>query len=137
MEVHEPLASYDPIPPEVNRVGSMVVEAGTRVHATLGPGLLESVYKTCLIEELISMGLTVWTEVAVPVVYASKRLEVGFRLDVLVEGSVVVEVKAVEALHPVHQAQLLTYLKLTGHRLGYLMNFNVPLMKEGIKRLVL
>ncbi len=136
MEVHEPASSYDPIPSEVNRIGTLVVEACTRVHSALGPGLLESAYKACLLEELSSMGVTVWSEVAVPVIYGSTKLDVGFRLDILVERCVIVEVKAVDALHPVHQAQVLTYLKLTGHRLAYLVNFNVPLVKDGIRRFV-
>jgi len=127
----------EPIPQWLNHVGTHIVEAATKIHKQFGPGLLESAYQVCLAQELALRGLSARTEVAVPVVYEGRKLEVGFRIDILVEEAVVVEVKAVEAIHPVHQAQALTYLKLTGHRLGYLLNFNVPLMKEGTKRFVL
>src|SRR5439155_23054915 len=104
-------------------------------HRALGPGLLESVYELCLVHELTKRGLKVERQVSLPVVYDSIRLDAGLRLDIVVEDSVVVELKAVESMLPVHTAQLLTYLKLTGHRLGLLINFNVPLIKDGIHRL--
>ena len=113
------------------------MDAAYTVHRALGPGLLESVYEVCLAHELTRRGHKVERQVSLPVVYDSVRLDAGLRLDLLVENSVVIEVKAVEALLPVHQAQLLTYLKLTGHRLGLLLNFNVPVIKDGIRRMVL
>jgi GxxExxY protein len=128
---------YEPVPNEAERVGRLVLDAAIRVHRILGPGLLESVYETCLEHELKKAGLEVARQVLVPVIYDGERLDAGLRIDLLVGGCVVVEVKAVEAVIPVHDAQLLTYLKLTGHRLGYLLNFNVPLMKDGIRRRVL
>ncbi len=103
----------------------------------LGPGLLESVYEICLAHELKQRGLIVSTQVAFPVVYEDVRLEAGLRLDMLVEHLLIVELKAVERMHPVYEAQLLSYLKLTGHRLGLLINFHVPLLKDGIKRIIL
>lgn len=126
-----------PISVEVERVATQVVDAAFAVHSTLGPGLLESVYEVCLAYELTKRGLKVERQLALPVVYDDLRLEAGFRLDLLVERCLVVELKAVEAFVPVHTAQLLTYLKLSGHRLGFLINFNVPLLKDGIKRLAL
>ena len=112
------------------------MDAVVRVHRALGPGLLESVYETCLAHELRKRGLQVRTQISVPVVYDGERLEAGLRLDLVVDDNVIVEVKAVEKMNPVCEAQLLTYLKLTGLRLGLLVNFNVPLAKDGIKRLV-
>jgi len=129
------MGTYDPIPKRVNDTGTTIVEAAIQVHTTLGPGLLESAYVACLIEELRSRGCSVRTEVAVPVVYRNTRLKAGFRLDILVNECVIIEVKAQEGIHPVHQSQVLTYVKLSGHRVGYLLNFNVHLMKEGIRRL--
>lgn len=114
-----------------------MVDAAFAVHKTLGPGLLESVYEVCLAHELEKRRLTVVRQVTVPVLYDGVRLEAGLRLDLVVEDCVVVELKAVEALLPVHTAQVLTYLKLSGHRLALLINFNVPLIRDGIKRLAL
>jgi GxxExxY protein len=110
--------------PEIERVAHEVVDAAFKIHSKLGPGLLESAYVTVMIYELRKRGLHVQTEVAVPVVYEEVTLEVGYRLDLLVNDCVIVEVKSVEKLHPVHEAQLLTYLKLSGHRLGFLINFH-------------
>jgi len=104
------------------------------VHQALGPGLLESVYEVCLAHEMDKAGLNYRKQVGLPVVYDGVRLDAGLRLDFLVEDVLVVELKAVEVLHPVHEAQLLTYLKLSGRRLGLLVNFNVPLIKQGIIR---
>ena len=123
--------------PEVERVAHEIVDAAFKIHSTLGPGLLESAYVTVMVYELRKRGLHVATEVAVPVVYEEVTLEIGYRLDLLVNGCVVIEIKAVEKLHPVHEAQLLTYLKLTGHRLGFLINFHTKLIKDGIKRVIL
>jgi GxxExxY protein len=114
-----------------------VVGAAFRVHAELGPGLLEGVYEVCLAHELTKRGFFVERQVALPVFYGGVKIEAGLRLDLLVENRLIVEVKAVENFHPVHKAQVLTYLKLTGRPLGLLINFNVPLIKDGIKRIIL
>jgi len=112
--------------------------AGARAgHAALGPGLLESVYEVCMAHELAKNGLSVARQVPLPVVYDELKLDAGFRLDLLVENRLVIELKAVEVILPVHQAQLLTYLKLSRYRLGLLINFNVPVLKDGIRRVVL
>ena len=109
-----------------------------KVHTTLGPGLLESVYEAALAYELMQDGLTILTQVGVPVNYKDVKLELGFRLDILVEDQVIVEVKSVEALHDVHKKQLLTYLKLTGRKIGLLVNFNVATLvdKESLIRII-
>jgi GxxExxY protein len=127
---------FTPIPADVERVGKSVLDAAYRVHTALGPGLLESVYETCLAYEIQANGLAVESQVAVPVTYRDVRLEDGLRLDLLVEKCVIVEIKAVETMNPVYEAQLLTYLRLTGTRLGFLINFTVPHLKDGIKRMV-
>jgi GxxExxY protein len=128
---------YLPIPDEIEDVGRRVVDSGFKVHLAIGPGLLESAYEHCLALEMQKRGLTVAQQVPFPLSYGETTLDVGYRIDLLVDNAVVVEVKAVDQLGPVHRAQLLTYLRLSGHRLGYLMNFNVRLFKEGVKRLVL
>jgi GxxExxY protein len=125
------------IDPKLNNVARKIVDAAYKVHCALGPGLLEQIYETCLVKELLKKKLKVSRQVSVPVVYDGEELELGFRLDLLVEDSVVIELKAVESLLPVHHAQVLTYLKLSGKKLGSLVNFNVPLIKQGIKRIVL
>ena len=122
---------------EEERVAALIVDAAIKVHRALGPGLLESVYEACLAHELMQRGLTVETQVPVPIRYEGLILDGGLRLDMLVGGAAVIELKAVEKLLPVHDAQLLTYLKLSGRRLGFLLNFNVPVMKDGISRFVL
>ena len=127
---------FAPIPPEVERVGKIVLDAAFKVHMALGPGLLESVYETCHAYEIRESGLLVETQAAIPVTYRNIRLEGGLQLDLLVEKCVIVEIKPVETLNPVYEAQLLTYLRLTGIRLGYLINFTVPHLKDGIKRMV-
>jgi len=114
-----------------------IIGAAIEVHRHLGPGLLESAYEQCLAHELASRGIPFELQKPVPVVYKGIRLDCGFRLDMLVGGNVVVEVKAVEELTPVHEAQVLTYLKLTGCRLGLLLNFNERRMADGIQRVVL
>jgi GxxExxY protein len=125
------------MPADFDRVATCIVDSAYRVHRTLGPGLLESVYETCLARELEIRGMAVERQVDVPVVYEGLKLDAGLRLDLLVDKRVIVEVKAVEKMIPVFDAQLLTYLKLTGLRLGLLINFNVPVIKDGIKRLAL
>ena len=128
---------FDPLPPEVEKVATATIDAAYRVHRTLGPGLLESVYELCLAHELRKRGLEVRTQLNLPITYEDITIDSGLRPDMLIAGVLVVEVKAVEKMHPVHQAQLLTYLKLMQKRLGLLINFNVPLLNQGIKRIIL
>jgi len=125
------------IPAAVNDVGTSVMDAAFAVHRQLGPGLLESVYEHCLAEELNQNGLNVERQVPIPVCYREAKLDVGFRLDLLVEKKVIVEVKAIDALASIHTAQVLTYLRFTQVRLGYLINFNSVMLKDGFRRLVL
>jgi GxxExxY protein len=126
-----------PIPEDLNRVAGVVVDAAFDVHSKLGPGLLESVYEVCLAHAIEKRGEILERQVALPIEYDGIRLEAGLRLDLLISRCLVVELKAVETVLPVHEAQLLTYLKLTGYRLGLLINFNVPLIRDGIKRIAL
>ena len=135
--MHEGHEGTEPISEPVERIGRAVVDAALSVHRALGPGLLESVYEVCLAEELRQRGLTTERQVGVPVVYGDVRMDVGFRLDLLVEKSVVVEIKSIDALASIHTAQVLTYLRFSGVRLGYLINFNTSLLKHGLRRLVL
>ncbi len=128
--------THVPVSSEVDATARAIVDAAIKVHKTLGPGLLESVYEACLYHELLQRGLRVERQVAVPIVYDGITLREGLRLDRLVNNLVICELKAVESLQPVHQAQLLTQLRLSGKRLGLLLNFNVALMKDGIRRLV-
>jgi len=121
---------------ELNEISGQVIGAAIEVHRELGPGLLESAYEACLRHELQQRGVRVEQQVPVPVFYKGLHLECGYRLDLLVENQVIVELKAVESLLPIHEAQLLTYLKLYQRRLGLLINFNVPVLKNGIKRLL-
>ena len=120
---------------DIEEIGKQIVDAALRVHKALGPGLLESAYQTCLAYELRKRGLHVDCEVEQPVIYDNQRIEAGYRLDMLIEGCVIVENKAVESILPIHQAQLLTYLRLRNCSLGYLINWHVPLIKDGIKRM--
>jgi GxxExxY protein len=121
---------------ELNQVSGTIIDCSLKVHTALGPGILESVYETCLAHELRKAGLRVRAQVPVPVIYDGLKLESGLRLDLLVEEAVIVEVKAIEKLAPIHTAQLLSYLKLMHLRLGLLLNFNVVHMREGWKRVV-
>lgn len=114
-----------------------IIGAAIEVHRVLGPGLLESVYETALAHELICQGHTVCRQVEVPVKYKGLQLECGFRMDLLVDDAVIVELKAIDSFHSIHEAQLLSYLKLSGKRVGLLINFNVKMLKDGIKRRVL
>lgn len=114
-----------------------IVDSAFRVHSTLGPGLLESVYEECLAYELRKRGLSIMQQVVLSVIYDQLTINSAYRIDLVVADEVLVEVKSAEALLPVHQAQLLTYLKLSKKRLGYLINFNVPVIKSGIRRLAL
>jgi GxxExxY protein len=119
-----------------NDLSRVIVDSAYKIHTTLGPGLLESVYEAVLAYELERRGLEIVRQRAVPVVYDEVKLELGFRADIIVNRSVVIEVKSVEAISPVHAKQLRTYLKLMDLRLGMLINFNVNLIKEGIRRVV-
>lgn len=121
----------------LNTITEKVIGAAIQVHKTLGPGLLESAYEACLAFELADRGLNVIQQKALPVVYRDVHLDCGYRLDLLVEDSVIVEIKSVDAILPVHKAQLLSYLKLSGTKIGLLINFNVPLLKDGIVRLAM
>jgi len=120
-----------------NEISGAVVDAAMKVHSALGPGLLESAYTACLKHELIKRGLKVACEVPLPVIYDGIKLEAGYRLDLEVEDTVVVELKAIEALAPIHQAQIISYLKLSGKPIGLLVNFHTLHLKDGIKRFVI
>ena len=121
---------------ELNEITEKVIGCAIKVHRALGPGLLESTYEVCLAHELVKEGLKVKTQVALPVVYDGLRLDAGYRIDMLVEDAVIVELKSIESLHPIHEAQVISYLKLRGKNIGLLINFNVKLLKGGIKRLI-
>jgi len=127
---------YKPIPLDIKELGKKVLDAAYTVHSALGPGLLESVYEACLAYEIKKLGLNAETQVAVPVKYQDVFVETGLRLDIWVERKVILELKAVEKMNPLYQAQLITYLRVTGCRLSYLMNFNVQHFKDGFKRMV-
>jgi GxxExxY protein len=133
---HKDGQAHQGVSREIDQLASVIVDAGLKVHRTLGPGLLESVYENCLVRELELRGVASRRQVGLPIIYEGMTLEAGFRLDLLVEGKVIVEVKAVEALTRLHEAQVLTYLRLSNRRLGLLMNFNVALFKDGLKRLI-
>ena len=119
---------------DLDLVGREIVDGAIKVHRVFGPGLLESAYERALAHELSRRGFEVRTQVALPVIYEGTRLGIGYRLDLVVEGSIVIEVKAVERLLPIHQAQLISYLKLGKYPLGYLMNFHEYLLKDGLRR---
>jgi GxxExxY protein len=119
-----------------NEITHQIIGAAIEVHKHLGPGLLESAYEECLAHELQLRTLRVERQKAVPVVYKQTKLECGYRLDLLVEGRVVVELKSVEGLGPIHEAIILTYLRMSGHRLGLLINFNVSVLKDGVRRFI-
>jgi len=119
-----------------NEIGDTLLGAAIKVHSALGPGLLESAYETCLVHEIGQRGLNVRRQVALPLIYDGIKLDVGYRLDLLINDQVIVELKSVEKFLPLHTAQLLSYLKLSGLKLGYLLNFNVAHMRDGIKRIV-
>ena len=129
--------AFEPVSAGVEALGSKALDAAFAVHRELGPGLLESVYEACVCRELQALGVNFQRQVAVPVRYRDITLEAGLRLDVLVGGHVILELKAVESVLPIHEAQLMTYLRLTGCRLGFLINFNVRMLRDGIKRVVI
>lgn len=120
----------------IEELGNAVIGAAIRVHKVLGPGLLESAYQKCLEYELRKTMVHVECELALPVLYESLQIDAGYRIDMLIEKLIIIENKAVERLLPIHEAQLLTYLKMKGCHLGYLINWNVPILKDGIKRMV-
>jgi|SRR5690606_14655556 len=120
---------------ELNEVTEKIIGCAISVHRALGPGLLESTYEVCLVHEISKAGLDVRSQVALPIVYDGIKLEAGYRIDLLVADSVIVELKAVDSIHPIHEAQMISYLKLSGKKIGLLINFNVKLLKNGIKRL--
>jgi GxxExxY protein len=119
-----------------NELSKAILDAAFKVHTALGPGLLESAYEACLAYELRNEGLTVLTQVPLPLIYKEVRLDAGYRLDLLVEDMVVVEIKAVDALAAIHQAQVISYLRLSGKKLGILINFNSLHLRDGIRRVV-
>jgi len=121
---------------ELNDLTEKIIGCAIKVHRVLGPGLLEGTYELCLVHELRKSGLSVGRQVPLPVIYDGIQLEAGYQLDILVEDLIILELKAVENLLPIHEAQLLTYLKLANKKLGLLINFNVTLLKNGIKRRV-
>ena len=131
-----PKKIFQPIAPDVEKIGKAVLDAAFKVHTTLGPGLLESVYETTMAYEVRKSDLNAATQVALPILYDGQKLESGFRLDMLVEKCVIVELKSVETMNPVYEAQIMIYLRLSGVRLGFLINFNVKHLKDGIKRFV-
>jgi GxxExxY protein len=128
---------FDLLSPAVESYGKEVVGIAYRIHKQLGPGLLESIYEKCFCYELQNRGIPYLRQKAVPIVYEKLLIEEGLRLDILVAGEIIIELKAQEVFHPIWEAQLLSYLKLSNKRLGFLINFHVPLIKNGIKRIVL
>ena len=131
------MKEFEPIPEELNIIGKKIVDAAYTVHKNLGPGLLERVYEVCFCHELQKRELHYQRQLTIPIVYDGIEFEEGLRLDVLAEGKVVCELKALEIVNPVWEAQILSHLKLTDNRLGFLLNFNVSLMKDGIRRFVI
>jgi len=129
--------AFAPIAPETEETARAVVNSGLAVHRALGPGLLESAYEHCMAFELQRSGRRVRRQVALPIVYEGTKLDAGYRIDLMIDERVIVEIKSIEALAPIHDAQILTYLRLSGRRLGFLINFNVALFKEGVKRFIL
>ena len=121
---------------EINKLSGIILDSAIEVHRNLGPGLLESVYEVCLCKELDSRGIRYERQVSLPVVYKDEELDADFRIDILVENEIIIELKAVEAMIPVFEAQLLTYLKLSNKKLGLLINFNVPRLIDGYKRML-
>lgn len=127
---------YKPVSRDVEEIAKKIVSAAFNVHKNLGPGLLEKVYETCFCYELYKRDLQFQRQINIPIVYDNLKFEEGLRLDVLVENTVICELKALENVNPVWEAQILSHLQLTGLRLGFLINFNVPKMKEGIRRFI-
>ena len=135
--MHEGHEETERLPAATERVGRAVLDAAFAIHKALGPGLLESVYEACLSEELQQAGFAIERQAGIPITYGKVRMDVGYRLDLLVERAVVVEIKSIDALAAIHTAQMLTYLRFSEVRLGYLINFNTVMLKNGLRRLVL
>jgi len=129
--------SFLPVPEELERIGKIIVQCSFEVHKNLGPGLLEKIYEVCLQHELRKHNLKVETQIAIPIIYDSIKFEEGLRLDLLVEDQIICEIKAVDIVNPIWESQVLSYLKLSKKRLGYVINFNVKNIGNGIKRYVL
>ena len=123
-------------PPRINHITRQIIAAAMKVHSALGPGLLESAYHACLLHELRKQGLAVASQVGLPVVYDGEKIDLGYRIDLIVNDLVIVEVKCVDAINPVHQAQILSYMRLSGRQVGLLINFHVVHLRDGIRRLV-
>ncbi len=121
---------------ELNNLSKLILDACITVHKEMGPGLLESIYEICLLSELASRGIKTESQVSIPLRYKGIELSKDFRIDIFVENEIILEIKSVDVLLPVHEAQLISYLKLTNKRLGFLINVNVPLLKNGFKRFV-
>jgi GxxExxY protein len=132
-----PTKNYIPISPEIDRIGKAIVDSAFAVHKNLGPGLLERVYEVCLCHELSKRGIPTRRQLDIPIKYDDLVFDEGLRLDILAGDEVIIETKAVDQMNPVWEAQVLSHMKLTSKRLGYLINFNVPLIKNGIKRFAL
>ena len=130
------IKEFKKIPENIERYGKLIVDSAYTVHKNLGPGLLEKVYEICFCHELSKRRLNYQRQIDIPIVYDNLTFDEGLRLDVLVENCIICELKALETVNPVWEAQILSHLKLTGNRLGYLINFNVPNIKEGIRRFV-
>lgn len=128
--------SVQQITPHVNHITSRIISAAMKVHSLLGPGLLESTYHGCLLHELLKRGHKVASQVGLPVVYDGEKIDLGYRIDLIVEDVVIVEVKCVDAINPVHRAQLLSYMRLSGRGVGLLINFHVVHLRDGLTRMV-
>ena len=126
--------NFEPIPTNLDIIGKQIVDCAFQVHKTMGPGLLENIYEEAFICELKDRNINFEKQKNIPIQYKNHKLELNYRLDLLIEDSIIVELKSVDRLLPIHNAQILTYLKLMNLRLGYLINFNVPVIKEGIRR---
>ncbi len=129
--------NFKTLPEETERIASLIIDAAFQVHKTLGPGLLEKVYEVCLCHEMKKRNLKFKRQVNIPIKYDNLTFEEGYRIDILVEEQIIVELKACDKFNPVWDAQILSYLRITGKRLGLVINFNVPLIKQGIKRIIL
>ncbi len=129
-------ASVQQITPSVNHITGQIISAAMRVHTVLGPGLLESAYHAYLVHELLKRGHRVAGQVGLPVVYDGEKIDLGYRIDLIVDDTVIVEIKCVEAINPVHHAQLLSYMRLSGRHVGLLINFHVTHLRDGIRRMV-
>jgi len=127
---------FKPIPESTEKIGKLIIDSAFKVHNNLGPGLLEKIYEVCFCHELSKRGLKYQRQVDIPIVYDDLEFKEGLRLDVLVEECIICELKAIEIVNPVWEAQIISHLKLTNKRLGYLINFNVPKIKDGIRRFV-